>query len=759
MKHRAKHSLWFGVALLLTLLLWISRGEAQKTELQLQEVSRFAFATHDMSYARQPVIQYPYVYIPNSYGFQVCVWDSTANTFTEIANYGVPGMTHEMVAWQDYLFLSVFFGSGNAVGPDAEVLFRIDISDPHHPQPAGSITAGTAGLSYRSMRLANGVLLASTQSGGFLQELVCIDPQTLSITHSYPGHYHFETIADGYVITRPYNSAPFHLFSVDPATGLTALGTVTLPHYPVNTFPRFADLGPSVVGSQCGSGMYIFQLTDILNWQQMSFIEGGYDSNGVICNGYLVFGDYETDMSRLYVYDISNLSQPLLVSSDPYPPGLEEYPAMERLLACGDFLFHSCTFYGCLCLKVTDSGTVVFAGECYDLPMYSSFGCKYGNYILQPVCFRGIACFDISQPESPQYAFSVFPDRTVYALVNGNYLLAWMTPAGSYGTLTTEAIYDISDLQNPQLVWSQPYSLQSRIFFNPREPEHFYCLAADGLSVSKYQISGGQASLLFSHPNPVVLRDPVFNRGILYQASVSPSSPDRYDLYATNGFEQNTPQAPVVREGFIPGLWAMLDAGNYLYIRDYPGPTCIFHNELSTFEVASDIRAFAFHDYVCVGRPDGVSFYDTTVPLTGFQTEDLFLPQYSYSVNIAWDDEYLYLFGQDNIAIYAYTLTTGANGEELPKPPEIQLSASPNPFSGSVEISFELKSPARAELAVYNLRGQKLRDLSSASYGPGKHSLTWDGKDHSGTQVPAGIYLLRLRAEGLETAFKKISKY
>jgi hypothetical protein len=59
MKHRAKHSLWFGVALLLTLLLWISRGEAQKTELQLQEVSRFAFATHDMSYARQPVIQYP----------------------------------------------------------------------------------------------------------------------------------------------------------------------------------------------------------------------------------------------------------------------------------------------------------------------------------------------------------------------------------------------------------------------------------------------------------------------------------------------------------------------------------------------------------------------------------------------------------------------------------------------------------------------------------------------------------------------------
>ena len=759
MKNTVKHNLLFGFALLSMLFLWVGRGEAQKTELQLQEVSRFAFTTHDMSYARQPVIQYPYVYIPNSYGFQVCVWDSTANTFTEIANYGVPGMTHEMVAWQDYLFLSVFFGAVNTVGPDAEVLFRIDISDPHQPQPAGSMTAGTAGLSYSNLRVANGVLLAASQSGGSLQELVCIDPVSFSVTYSYPEHYLFETIVNGVVITRPYNSAPFHLFSVDPANGLTALGTVTLPHFEVNTFPRFADLGPSVVGTQCGSGMYIFQLTDILNWQQMSFIEGGYDSNGVICNGYLVFGDYETDTSRLYVYDISNLSQPLLVSSDLYPPGLEEYPAMERLLAYGDFLFHSCTIYGCLCLKVTDSGTVVFAAECYDLPMYRAPGCKYGNYVLQPVCYRGIACFDVSQPESPQYAFSVLPGRSVQAQVNGNCLLARMTPVGSYGTLTTEAIYDISDLQNPLLIFSQPYTLDTELFFNPREPESFYRRGADGLSISKYQISGGQASLLFSHTYPVALQYPVFNGGILYQTSVSSSPAGRYDLYAFAGYEQNTPQAPVVREGFIPDSGALLDAGNYLFIRDFTGPTSLFHNELSTFEVDSGFRAFGFRSYVCVGRPDGVSFYDTTVPPTGFQTEDLFLPQYSYSVNIAWDDEYLYLFGQGYIAIYAYTLTTGVNAEELPKPPEIQLDASPNPFAGSVELSFELKTPARAELAVYNLRGQKLCDLSSATYGPGKHSLTWDGRDGEGKPLPAGIYLLRLRAAGQGTALKKISKY
>jgi len=122
---------------------------------------------------------------------------------------------------------------------------------------------------------------------------------------------------------------------------------------------------------------------------------------------------------------------------------------------------------------------------------------------------------------------------------------------------------------------------------------------------------------------------------------------------------------------------------------------------------------------------------------------------YQHWVDCGWNDS------EKWVRAFAYTQSEDALVPEF----QPDLTCHPNPFSGNVEISFELKSPAQAELAVYNLRGQKLRDLSSASYGPGKHSLTWDGKDHSGTPVPAGIYLLRLCAEGRQTAFKKISKY
>ena len=113
----------------------------------------------------------------------------------------------------------------------------------------------------------------------------------------------------------------------------------------------------------------------------------------------------------------------------------------------------------------------------------------------------------------------------------------------------------------------------------------------------------------------------------------------------------------------------------------------------------------------------------------------------------------IFISSGDNIAIYAYT-TAGANGEELPKPPISFPPLIPFPATWRSVLS---SNPAQAELAVYNLRGQKLRDLSSASYGPGKHSdLGREGPWEPGSRRNLSAQAAR---RGLETAFKKISKY
>lgn len=106
--------------------------------------------------------------------------------------------------------------------------------------------------------------------------------------------------------------------------------------------------------------------------------------------------------------------------------------------------------------------------------------------------------------------------------------------------------------------------------------------------------------------------------------------------------------------------------------------------------------------------------------------------------------------GQDVLApqgrmLYSYEELTDA--DDPVAPPAIgKLAVHPNPFNPVAGISFKLNEPAATRIAVYNLKGQKVRDLGSENTAAGDHELAWDGKDDNGRALPAGIYLIRLDA-------------
>ena len=64
------------------------------------------------------------------------------------------------------------------------------------------------------------------------------------------------------------------------------------------------------------------------------------------------------------------------------------------------------------------------------------------------------------------------------------------------------------------------------------------------------------------------------------------------------------------------------------------------------------------------------------------------------------------------------------------------------------QIRFSLPSDQRVELAVYDLRGQKVATLVSDALRAGRHEVTWLGRDDSGRQVGSGTYVYRLTADG-----------
>ena len=53
-------------------------------------------------------------------------------------------------------------------------------------------------------------------------------------------------------------------------------------------------------------------------------------------------------------------------------------------------------------------------------------------------------------------------------------------------------------------------------------------------------------------------------------------------------------------------------------------------------------------------------------------------------------------------------------------------------------------------MTIYNVRGEKVRELVADQLNAGAHIVEWDGMDQYGRQAPSGMYLYTLRMNGFE---------
>ena len=90
-------------------------------------------------------------------------------------------------------------------------------------------------------------------------------------------------------------------------------------------------------------------------------------------------------------------------------------------------------------------------------------------------------------------------------------------------------------------------------------------------------------------------------------------------------------------------------------------------------------------------------------------------------------------------------------------PQQFTLSQNyPNPFNLSTTISFYLPGKSDVSLSIYNILGEKVKTLVNGNLDAGNHTVTWDGKNESGSVVASGIYFYKLNA-GDNVTIKKMS--
>ncbi len=104
---------------------------------------------------------------------------------------------------------------------------------------------------------------------------------------------------------------------------------------------------------------------------------------------------------------------------------------------------------------------------------------------------------------------------------------------------------------------------------------------------------------------------------------------------------------------------------------------------------------------------------------------------------------------------YEDDVVSAAGDETLPK----VLAANgnyPNPFNPMTVIRFSVPVDQGVELAVYDVRGVRVRSLVSDVLTAGHHEATWMGRDDNGRAVASGTYFYRLTSGGQSVVGKML---
>lgn len=94
-----------------------------------------------------------------------------------------------------------------------------------------------------------------------------------------------------------------------------------------------------------------------------------------------------------------------------------------------------------------------------------------------------------------------------------------------------------------------------------------------------------------------------------------------------------------------------------------------------------------------------------------------------------------YLFYGGDIAVGVH---------QTPGPHLPQLTNYPNPFSSTTWIVYDQTASPNTTIEIYNVAGQRIREIPTPGAPPGLQKVLWDGTDRFGRRVASGVYFYRV---------------
>jgi hypothetical protein len=90
-----------------------------------------------------------------------------------------------------------------------------------------------------------------------------------------------------------------------------------------------------------------------------------------------------------------------------------------------------------------------------------------------------------------------------------------------------------------------------------------------------------------------------------------------------------------------------------------------------------------------------------------------------------------------------FSITGDSGSPSIPKVTKLE-DAYPNPFNPNTTLRYQLESPGKVKIDIYNQRGQLVRSFERSHDAAGYYSILWDGCDGNGRALASGVYLYRM---------------
>ncbi len=176
------------------------------------------------------------------------------------------------------------------------------------------------------------------------------------------------------------------------------------------------------------------------------------------------------------------------------------------------------------------------------------------------------------------------------------------------------------------------------------------------------------------------------------------------------------------------------------FIQSHPRDTLVTTNETAVFSVSTNPLAAA---YTFQWRRNGVVLVDDS-HVSGVHTSTLTIAN-ATPADTGWYEVTVTEGGTEEPSTLARLDVTGTSAAPAPAMPSgltLELAGA-NPTRGAVALRYTVARRERVDIAVYDVTGARVRRLHEGE-ALGAGTLTWDGRDDAGHDVPAGLYFVRL---------------